>query len=292
VAVLNADDPLVAAMATRTNARVVTFGRRAGSVIHADNVTVDASGRASFYLCTPQGQARVQLSVHGGHQVPNALAAPAVALCFTDDVALVAQALSAAEPVSPGRMHVTHRPDGITIVDDAYNANPASMTAAFTALTTMASGRRMVAVLGQMNELGDTSAAEHVRVGEAVTSAGVALLVAVGNDDAGHLAAGAAHGAVEVLHVADRHAAAEALAGRLMNGDVVLVKGSNSVGLMALAERLAAAPDHGRPRPRRRRALAGAADWRRWVADLNRVPVRSRLPTAMRLEVRSPLVRA
>ena len=239
VAVLNADDPLVAAMATRTPAKVVTFGRAPDATVRAEQVLLDAAGRASFRLCTPHGRTPVRLGVHGEHLVHNALAAAAVGLQFTDDLELIADALSSAGILSPGRMHVTHRPDGVTIVDDAYNANPTSMTAALAAVTALAGGRRVTAVLGQMNELGTQSAAEHVRLGEAVALAGVTLLVAVGNDDAGQFAAAAAAGGVEVVHVADREAAAFALAGRLSAGDVVLVKGSNGVGLMTLARELA-----------------------------------------------------
>jgi UDP-N-acetylmuramoyl-tripeptide--D-alanyl-D-alanine ligase len=239
VAVLNADDPLVAAMASRTLATVVSFGRTQNAAVRADNVSVDDAGRAAFILGTPHGRTRVQLRLHGEHLVPNALAAAAVALTFTDDVDLIGAALSAAAPVSPGRMHVTHRPDGITIVNDAYNANPASTLAALTALTTMAAGQRTIAVLGQMNELGDGAPAEHTRIGEATAAAGVDLQVAVGGSNAAHLASAAARAGIQAVHVPDRHAAERAVTSQLTAGDIVLVKGSNSLGLMALADHLA-----------------------------------------------------
>lgn len=239
-AVLNADDPLVAAMRARTVADVITFGRHPEALVRAESVTVDAAGRASFTLRAPQGGAPVSLRLHGEHLVSNALAAAAAALHFTDDVALLAEVLSAAEPVSGGRMAVSEAPGGITVIDDAYNASPVSMVAALKTLKTLAVGRRSVAVLGQMNELGDTSAADHVGVGDVVGEIGVDLLITVGNDDAARLGATAARYGVPSVHVPDRAAAGDVLRDRLASGDVVLLKGSNGVGLMALGAELSA----------------------------------------------------
>jgi UDP-N-acetylmuramoyl-tripeptide--D-alanyl-D-alanine ligase len=241
-AVLNADDPLVAAMSSRSTAPVVTFGRSSQAAVRAEEITVDALGRASFVLHAPQGDARVALRLHGEHLVSNALAAAAVALHFTDDVVLVADALSAAQPVSEGRMQLTVRADGITVINDAYNASPDSVAAALKTLTAMAQGRRTVAVLGQMNELGDSSTADHIAVGELAAQLGVGWLLAVGNDDAVQLADAASHGGVATMHVPDRDVAGRVLQERLVPGDVVLVKGSNGVGLMPVAEHLAIGP--------------------------------------------------
>jgi len=237
-AVLNADDPLVAGMAARTSANVVTFGRVGQATVRAEQVAVDAWGRAAFLLHTPVGDSAVSLRVYGEHLVSNALAAAAAALRFTDDVGLIAEALSTAEPVSEGRMRVTRRADGITVINDAYNANPVSMAAALQTLTRMAQDRRAVAVLGQMNELGNTSESDHVAVGSAVAEVGVNWLVTVGNDDARRLGEAAARGGVSTLHVADSGAARRVLEETLVAGDVVLLKGSNSVGLMAVAQSL------------------------------------------------------
>lgn len=241
-AVLNADDPRVAAMVRRTRARPVMFGRHRSAAVRATDVVLDAVGRASFTLCGPRGVAAVRLRLHGAHFVSDALAAAAVALQFTDDVGIVADALSGAEPRSDGRMRVTERPDGVTVVDDAYNANPDSVAAALRTLTRMADGgRRPVAVLGQMNELGDGSAVAHREVGELIAALGVRWLVTVGDHNAAQLAAAAADGGVPTVHVPDRDAAAAVLEGQLAAGDVVLVKGSNGVGLQHLAALLAAA---------------------------------------------------
>ncbi|MBW6433080.1 UDP-N-acetylmuramoyl-tripeptide--D-alanyl-D-alanine ligase [Actinoplanes hulinensis] len=234
-AVLNADDPLVAGMASRTTAKVVTFGLSPQATIRAEAVSLDAAGRAAFTLHTPHGQAAVTLRLHGEHLVPNALAAAAVALHFTDDVALVADALSNADPVSDGRMQVADAADGTTVINDAYNASPVSMKAALKALKTIAQDRRTVAVLGQMNELGETSVDDHVEVGQTVAELGVDLLVTVGNDDAAQLGETAGKAGIATLHAVDRDAAALVLAEQVRPGDVVLLKGSNGVRLMSLA---------------------------------------------------------
>jgi UDP-N-acetylmuramoyl-tripeptide--D-alanyl-D-alanine ligase len=130
VAVLNADDPLVLAMAARTRARVVTFGEGHDAEVRAEDVDVDAHGRAGFTLVCPQGRAHTRLGLIGGHHVSNALAAAAVALECGRTPEEVAAGLAAAGPRSRWRMEVATGPFGLTVVNDAYNANPESMQAA------------------------------------------------------------------------------------------------------------------------------------------------------------------
>ncbi len=137
VAILNADDGLVAAMSARTGARVVTFGTGGPADVRASDVRLDA-GRPRFTLVSPAGSAPVSLALVGAHQVSNALAAAAVGLQAGLTVVAVAHALTAAQPSSRWRMEVVDRPDGVTVVNDAYNANPDSMRAALEALV----GRR------------------------------------------------------------------------------------------------------------------------------------------------------
>ncbi|MFP5020552.1 UDP-N-acetylmuramoyl-tripeptide--D-alanyl-D-alanine ligase [Pseudonocardia phyllosphaerae] len=242
VAVLNADDDAVAAMATRTPARVVYFGRSADAHVRAEDVTVQA-GRASFRLDTPQGSADVALQLLGEHQVSNALAAAAVALELGGTPEGVAAALSAATPASRWRMEVTDRADGVTVVNDAYNANPESMAAAFTALASLAGeGRRTWAVLGPMAEIGSDPgevAAAHRDTAAAARAAGARVL-AVGAPDYGGTDSTGSTGSTDstgVTHVDDVGAAAALLRDELEPGDVVLVKASRSAGL----ERVAAA---------------------------------------------------
>ncbi|GLZ00491.1 UDP-N-acetylmuramoyl-tripeptide--D-alanyl-D-alanine ligase [Actinoplanes sp. NBRC 103695] len=237
-AVLNADDPRVAAMAARSSAPVTLFGTTTHASVRAEHVTVDEAGRASFRLCSPTGSVRVALRLHGEHYVSNALAAASAALTLTDDVAAVADALSHADRVSGGRMHVRDTAGGVTVVDDAYNASPASAIAALRTAAGLARDRRLVAVLGQMNELGPESAGHHTAVGNAAVDAGVRYLIGVGNDDAGRIVAAAREAGVEAEHVPDAATALALLHPRLAPGDVVLMKGSNAVGLQAAADRL------------------------------------------------------
>ncbi|KQS64851.1 UDP-N-acetylmuramoyl-tripeptide--D-alanyl-D-alanine ligase [Modestobacter sp. Leaf380] len=247
-AVLNADDARVAGMAPRTRGRVLLTGTGPTAQVRATDVVLDAAARATFTLHAGGETHEVSLQVVGAHQVANALSAAGAALAAGLTPGQVAAGLSAAATRSRWRMEVTARADGVTVVNDAYNANPESMRAALAALTTM-TGTRRVAVLGAMGELGPGADDEHARLGE--HAAGVVdLLVAVG-PDARQIVAGAASatatGAVaarphreESVHVPDRAAARQLLAGVLRPGDVVLVKASRSYGFELLAADLIA----------------------------------------------------
>ncbi|MGX1884291.1 UDP-N-acetylmuramoyl-tripeptide--D-alanyl-D-alanine ligase [Streptomyces sp. NPDC055287] len=246
VAVLNADDQLVRAMAARTKARVVLFGEAADADVRAENVRLTGSGQPAFSLHTPTGCSDVTMRLYGEHHVSNALAAAAVAHELGMSVDEIATALSEAGTLSRWRMEVTERPDGVTVVNDAYNANPESMRAALRALAAMgrasqAKGGRTWAVLGQMAELGDDSLAEHDAVGRLAVRLNVSKLVAVGGREASWLQLGAYNEGSwgeESVHVSDAQAAVDLLRSELRPGDVVLVKASRSVGLERVAQAL------------------------------------------------------
>lgn len=246
VAVLNADDPLVRAMATRTKARVVLFGESDEADVRAENVHVDHLGRPSFRLRTPTGCRDLTLRLYGEHHVSNALAATAVAHELGMSVDEIALALSEAETLSRWRMEVTERADGVTIVNDAYNANPDSMRAALRALVAMGgaareTGGRTWAVLGPMAELGDEALVEHDAVGRLAVRLNVSKLVAVGGTEASWLRLGAYNEGSwgeESVHVSDAQAAVDLLRSELRSGDVVLVKASRSAGLERVAQAL------------------------------------------------------
>jgi UDP-N-acetylmuramoyl-tripeptide--D-alanyl-D-alanine ligase len=247
VAILNADDPLVRAMSGRTRARTVFFGEAEEADIRAEDVHLTPQGRPAFRLKTPTGYADVTMRLYGEHHVSNALAAAAVAHEVGMSAAEIAQTLSAAGPLSKWRMEVTERADGVTIVNDAYNANPDSMRAALRALAAMggtagAGGGRTWAVLGAMAELGDDALAEHDAVGRLAVRLNVSKLVSVGGQEAAWLDMGAKNEGSwgeESVHVSDASAAVELLRGQLRPGDVVLVKASRSVGLEQVAIALA-----------------------------------------------------
>jgi UDP-N-acetylmuramoyl-tripeptide--D-alanyl-D-alanine ligase len=243
VAILNADDPQVAAMAERTAARVVTFGLAADAEVLATDISLDELGRGSFRMTMPGGSADVRLRLHGGHHVPNALAAAAIAAELGMDVAAIADALSNATARSPKRMELHERPDGVLVVNDAYNANPDSTRAAIEALAhLMSGGRRGFAVLGYMAELGDIADASHEEAGLLAARAGVTGLIAVGEQAAPVLTGARAQPgwAGEAIAVANSSAAIDALQNRLRPGDVVLVKASKAAGLWEVADGLLA----------------------------------------------------
>ncbi|BBX16045.1 UDP-N-acetylmuramoyl-tripeptide--D-alanyl-D-alanine ligase [Mycolicibacterium duvalii] len=248
VVILNADDPVVAAMAAKTRARVVRVGRSSEFDVWADAVRLDPLARPQFTLHAGHAQVPVALAVHGDHQVSNALCAAAVALQCGATPDQVATALAAAGPVSGHRMQVSSRPDGVTVINDAYNANPDSMAAGLKALAWMSrqeSGKgRSVAVLGEMAELGDDAISEHDRIGRLAVRLDVSRLIVVGS---GRPMSAMLHGAVmegswgsEATAVPDADAALALLRAELRPGDVVLVKASNSAGLGALADALIA----------------------------------------------------
>ncbi|WP_432039750.1 UDP-N-acetylmuramoyl-tripeptide--D-alanyl-D-alanine ligase [Streptomyces cucumeris] len=244
IAVLNADDPLVRAMASRTSARTVLFGESEGADVRASHVRLADGGRPAFTLLTPTGCSEVTMRLYGEHHVSNALAAAAVAHELGMSVDEIAVALSEADQLSRWRMEVTERSDGVTVVNDAYNANPESMRAALRALVAMGAatpGRRTWAVLGRMAELGEESLAEHDAVGRLAVRLNVSKLVAVGGQEAAWLDMGAKNEGSwgeESVHVSDVRAAVDLLRSELRPGDVVLVKASRSVGLEKLAQEL------------------------------------------------------
>jgi len=239
-AVLNGDDPLVRRMAERTEARVLMVGESVHADIRAESVGLDRSGRAGFTLVAPDGSAPVRLQVVGEHQVGNALAAAGAAHALGLGVDDVAAALTSARPLSRWRMEVVDRSDGVTVVNDAYNANPESMRAALTALVALAGDRRTWAVLGEMRELGEASTAEHEAVGRLAAHLDVARVVAVG-EGARAVQIGAANDgsrADEAAWVPDIGAALALLRDQVRPGDVVLVKASRAAGLEQLADAL------------------------------------------------------
>jgi UDP-N-acetylmuramoyl-tripeptide--D-alanyl-D-alanine ligase len=227
-AVLNADDPRVRAMASRTGAAVVLAGEADDAAVRAVDVSLDDRGRPSFTLSTAEGHVPVALRVSGRHQVGNALLAAAVARAAGMPLAEVGAALGEVTLVSTRRMDVFDRPDGVTVIDDSYNANPASTAAALRALVAIGQGRRQIAVLGYLAELGERERDGHEEVGRLAAELGVDLVVVVSD-----AAAGIHDGATSVAHwggdsvlVTDQAAALGWLREQLRAGDVVLVKGS------------------------------------------------------------------
>ena len=248
VAVLNADDDLVVAMAERTTARTLGFGL-AGDVSWRA-VRLDDLGRPTYELGCAGSWWPVTLRASGAHQVVNATAAAALAIATGLEPDLVAERLSDARPASRWRMELRERADGLVVINDAYNANPASMTAAIDTLAEIAHRRtgRSIAVLGEMLELASDTRSGHLEVGVHAARAGVDLLVTVG-DTAAQIAEGArtvsgwqglaetAAGRDEALALVRENVAAD---------DVVLVKASRGAALEHVADGLVTEGDGGR----------------------------------------------
>jgi UDP-N-acetylmuramoyl-tripeptide--D-alanyl-D-alanine ligase len=240
VAILNADDPVVAGYASRTAARVVTFGRAAGADVRAESVQLAPDGRASFDLRMDGQRARVTLAVPGEHMVPNALAASAIGRTLGVAAEAAGAALERAR-VTRWRMETSETAGGVRILNDAYNANPESVAAALKTARWMAGDGRLIAVLGPMAELGALTAEAHERVGELAARLRVDRLITIGPDAKAIAVAGVREG-LEPDAAADYDDLDAALADVVAvarPGDVVLVKGSRVAGLEVLAARLA-----------------------------------------------------
>ncbi|GIU88021.1 MAG: UDP-N-acetylmuramoyl-tripeptide--D-alanyl-D-alanine ligase [Acidimicrobiia bacterium] len=233
VAVLDADDPWSGWLASRTAAtvRTVGFGERADHRI--SRVEVDARLRPSFEL---DGR-RVPVPLRGAHQVVNAACAVVVAHHVLglpwDDVVRDLQGARGAR----WRMEVQESATGVIVLNDAYNANPASMTAALHALAHVGVPGRRIAVLGDMRELGAHGDAAHAEAGRLASALGIDWVVGVGEGGARIVQAARAAGA-EAEAVADATAAADLVAAAASRGDAVLVKASRALGLQAVAEHL------------------------------------------------------
>ncbi len=241
VAILNADDQRVLRMADRTRARVVTYGFDARADVRAEAVESAGFDGMRFRLVTPAGMADASIPALGRLAVHNALAATAAGLNAGLPLDAIVPGLAAAS-TAPHRS-VVIRAGGVTIVDDAYNASPGSMVAALELLAGLPG--RHVAVLGEMRELGAEHETGH-RAAGAAAGRTLSLLVVVDGQVGGAAAplAEAARAAglpvEEVVAVPDAAAAVEALAGRLVAGDVVLVKASRGVELERAVEGLVA----------------------------------------------------
>jgi UDP-N-acetylmuramoyl-tripeptide--D-alanyl-D-alanine ligase len=250
LAVLDAADGATSGLAARTRARVLmvgvagSFPRDAQPEIVARNVELDSDLRPSFALDSPWGSGMVALGVHGAHHVTNASLAAAVALAHGVPFDDVAAGLASVAPTR-GRMHVSRAPSGVLVLDDAYNASPASMAAALRSLARIGAAGRRIAVLGDMLELGDSTVTEHARLGQLVAELGVDTLIAVG-DASAVLAAAARESTPAVSAVVEVRDAASAFAALrelgVTSDDVVLVKGSHAVGLELVVDALVERP--------------------------------------------------
>ncbi len=235
VAVLNLDDPLVAAMSTRTRAPVRTFGHAVGSDVRLHDVGTDELGRVRFDLQHSTHREHVRMQVLGEHQAINAAAATAVALLLGVPLDRIARSLESVASLSRWRMELHERADGLVVINDAYNANPDSMRAALETLAGIGrrTGRPTVAVLGEMRELGETADAEHRALGALARDLGVTRVVAVGPG-----ARPIADADESVLYAESVDEATRAVRNNVDGSEVVLVKASRALRLERVADAL------------------------------------------------------
>jgi UDP-N-acetylmuramoyl-tripeptide--D-alanyl-D-alanine ligase len=243
-AVLDAGDDFTPMLAARTRAKVLTvgLGDAPGADVRVLDLVLDDELRPSFVLETPWGTTSVCLSVRGEHQAANAAMAATVALDLGAPVDRVAEGLARATTAA-WRMDITRTPGGITVVNDAYNASPTSMAAALRSFRHLASGKRRLAVLGEMLELGDHSRAEHEAIGRLAVESDVDVVIAVGAaaQPIADGARGAGAGGAQVIEVDGADGALAAVTEHARKGDAVLVKASRAVGLERVAEALTSA---------------------------------------------------
>ncbi len=228
-AVLYADKPIVMGIAARSTAPVITFGMSTEADVRVSEVELDRSLHPTFQLSHRGERRTVTVPVAGAHMAVNAAAAVATAIAAGVTFDQAAEAVGAVE-LSPWRMEVSTTASGALVVNDAYNANPTSMRAALAALVETGA-TELVAVVGEMAELGVEGPAEHAAVTAEAVAAGIRV-VAVGSPSYGDGAD----------HVADIDAALAVL-GVLDENTAVLVKGSRVAGLERLAARLLS-PSH------------------------------------------------
>ena len=243
LAVLNADDPRVASMATLTSAAVRTFGLSPAAEVRAEEVQPHGMAGTDFVLVAPWGRRQVRSGTPGRHLVPHALAAAAVAEHFAVPLDEVVNALAAGSH-APHRMAVVEASSGAQIIDDTYNASPVSVAAAlaFLAETPIPAGRRRLAVLGDMLELGPDEERLHREIGVHAARA-LDALVAVGPRGR-WIADGARAAGMTRVSTADEVEDALLLVERELDpapGDLLLVKGSRGVELDRLVAALSAA---------------------------------------------------
>ena len=240
-AVINAGDEYAAYLRRQAACRTVTFGYGREAEVRAENIYVDAGGRARFILRLKGGEkGEVQVTLPGRHNVENALAAAALGEIMGVKMEGIIAGIEEAK-VTGWRMEMITKPDEITIINDAYNANPVSMRSALMALGDIARGKRAIAVLGDMAELGPVSERAHQEVGRIAVDYGTDILITVGRKARKIAQAarekGLPRGSVYAVERVDR--AAEILRAILEPGDVVLIKGSRFLGLEKLVEMVA-----------------------------------------------------
>lgn len=239
-AVLNIDDAYFEKFKNRAKCNVISFGESPKADIRAMSSGLDAKGCSRFDVLTPSGKFDVRIPVPGEHNIKDALAAIAIGEILSIDHEWIRSALAKYKPPEK-RSNVIPSRNGFVIIDDTYNASPASVLSALKTLKMM-DGAKKVAILGDMLELGDMALDSHIEIGKYVKELGVDVLAVYG--DLGKLIA---RGAIDaempisnVIEFDDHTQLTKEIAGLLGEGDVVLVKGSRAMRMEKIVEGLIA----------------------------------------------------
>jgi UDP-N-acetylmuramoyl-tripeptide--D-alanyl-D-alanine ligase len=248
LAILNEDDDLVRGMRSRTKARVITFGRAESADVQISDIALAPDGSSSFAASYRDERAMIQLPLIGEHHVLNAAAVIAVGVSMDVPLSDLAAQLGQVRALSRWRMEVHTTQDNITVINDAYNANPESVTAALRSLAAISQSqatqnsatRRSIAVLGEMRELGESSQASHEEIGRLTVELGIGQVIVVGAAASAIAEARSAAGMSEAtVLVASPQEAISLLESFVSRDDVVLVKASRAVGLEVVAAAVA-----------------------------------------------------
>ncbi len=239
-AVAFADEILVANLGNKTLAKSITFGQSANADVHISELKLDKDAKPIFDISYGGITKQIVLKTVGEHQAFNAASVVAICLGLGLDFAAVCDAVTNADPVSKWRMEVTELPNGITLVNDAYNANPESMRAGLKALKAMAGERRTWAVLGEMRELGADAAEMHDEIGRLCVRLDISRLIAVGKGAKLIQMGASLEGSWdnESAYVETIDDALNILKSELKSGDLVYLKASRAIGLESVAEAL------------------------------------------------------
>jgi len=242
IALLNTDDSRVSNMRSRTKAQVMTFGTNSDSMYRATDISVSITGTAFTFHSPNHDPLKMQLQILGEHHVYNALAAMATADLLGTELSLAVNALEEMALAERWRMQLSHRADGLTLINDAYNASPDSMKAAVQTLAELGrqTGKKTVAVIGEMAELGEYSVAEHDAIGRLVVRLNLGQLVVIG---AGakmvHMGASLEGSWDGESKYFEQISEAEAYLREMLTGEeIVLVKSSKSANLRYLGDEL------------------------------------------------------
>ena len=230
--IINGDDDLLIEEVSRFKREIITFGTGRGNDIRGENIKTHGKGGTSFDLVYRENSLPVRVGVPGSHNLFNALAASAIAICMDIDFEDISKGLNSFTGIK-GRFSFDHLPGDIILIDDTYNSNPSSLRAALDSIKDIAGERRIIVGLGEMMELGDETATAHMEAGGMVAELGASYFYVMG-DHARYMLAGALEKGFppeKAIETESHKDMAQKLGDIIKEGDLILLKGSRRAGL-------------------------------------------------------------